>query len=99
VVALQGDGSVVETIDVWCRQGCRYVRDRNGSATSGTTGTASPDPGATCAGSGPDDAAVLQSLEGRGIRPSDVLPTSRRSWMRAVHRTDWEWELVSCAEK
>jgi hypothetical protein len=37
VLALEADGSIVESnTDIWCRDGCRYVRDKNGIATSGT---------------------------------------------------------------
>lgn len=37
VVALEGDGSVVESnADPWCQDGCRYVRDRDGIAVNGT---------------------------------------------------------------
>lgn len=43
VVALEGDGSVVESnLDIWCRDGCRYILDKNGIATSGTNKKGEP---------------------------------------------------------
>ena len=43
VIALQGEGSVVESnLDLWCREGCRYVRDKNGIAVSGTNKKGEP---------------------------------------------------------
>lgn len=43
VVALEGDGSVVESnLDVWCRDGCRYTRDKNGIGISGVSGKGEP---------------------------------------------------------
>ncbi len=43
VVALEGAGSVVESnLDVWCRDGCRYTRDKNGISTSGVSGKGEP---------------------------------------------------------
>lgn len=43
VVALEGDGSVVDSnTDVSCRDGCRYVRDRNTNITSGRSGKGEP---------------------------------------------------------
>ena len=43
VVALEGENSVVETnLDVWCRDGCQYVRDKNGIAVSGKNSKGEP---------------------------------------------------------
>jgi len=43
VVALEGDGSVVESnLDVWCRDGCRYTRDKYGISISGVSGKGEP---------------------------------------------------------
>ncbi len=43
VVAVQGDQSEVESnIDAWCQEGCRYVRDRNSLAISGTNRNGAP---------------------------------------------------------
>src|SRR5438094_6196917 len=43
VLALQGEGSLVESNrDMWCRDGCQYVRDRSGIAVSGTNKKGEP---------------------------------------------------------
>jgi hypothetical protein len=43
VVAIEGDGSVVESnADATCQEGCRYVRDRNLMSTGGTDRNGKP---------------------------------------------------------
>jgi hypothetical protein len=43
VVEVLDSGSVVEAnVDLWCWQGCRYIRDRKGMATSGVNDKGEP---------------------------------------------------------